>query len=211
MQDFPANSRKAQETEAPREQLKPVTTAKKTERRTGLGRKFKNTFLGGTGRMAADHAVTDVVVPGIRDMIYDALHRGIDVLFYGEGPKRPSRGGTSSILTNQNLGRFDYAGQSRPTKASTQQRTVSSTSRARQDFGDLVIPSLQEANEVLDQMFEVLSRDGVVSVTDLYMLTGIKPEHTDMKWGWTRLSGARAVRLRQGGFILDLPQVEALG
>jgi hypothetical protein len=212
MQDFPSNSRKAQEeTEVPREQLKPVTTAKKTERRTGLGRKFKNTFFGGTGRGAAEHAVSEVIIPDIKHMLHDALTRAVDHVFFGEGPRRPSRS-SSSIVTNQNLGRFDYTSPSRPTRASTQARpTVSSASKARHEFADVVIPSMREANDVLEQLYEVLSRDGMVTVADLYALTDIRPDHTDFKWGWTSLRGSRPVRLRSGDFVLQLPEPEGLG
>jgi hypothetical protein len=48
-------------------------------------------------------------------------------------------------------------------------------------------------------------------VDELYEMTGIASTHTDRKWGWTSLPGAKVVRLRTGGFLLDLPEPEALG
>jgi hypothetical protein len=50
-----------------------------------------------------------------------------------------------------------------------------------------------------------------MNVADLYELTGLESNHTDMKWGWTQLRGAKAVRLRTGGFLLDLPEPQPLG
>lgn len=209
MQDFPSNSKKAKATEAPRETLKPVTSAEAVRRKKGLGRKFKTAFFSGNARDAGEYMVTDVVVPAIRDLIYDAMQSGIDRLIYGERTTgRPRPRSTSSVAT----GHVNYAGMS--TSAPTQQapqRTLSRSARARHNFADLVIPSLQEANEVLDRMFDVLSRDGWVTVADLYALTDIRPDHTDVKFGWTNLRGARAVRMKDGNFLLDLPEPEALG
>jgi hypothetical protein len=152
--------------------------------------------------------VEDVVVPTIRDMFVDALQGGIDRLFHGDTrtTRRRYASGpvSSSYATNVN-----YAGMS--TNASQPARTLSRQSRARHEFDELIIPSMQEANEVIDRMFELLSRHGSVSVADLFELTGVQSSHTDMKWGWTNLRGAKAVkRGRQGGFVLDLPRPEEL-
>jgi hypothetical protein len=96
------------------------------------------------------------------------------------------------------------------TTSASSPRTLSRRSRARHDFDELIIPSRQEAEEVIDRMFDLLSRYGEVSVADLYELTGIQSSHTDMKWGWRELRGTKAIRLRQGGFLLDLPEPEPL-
>jgi len=87
---------------------------------------------------------------------------------------------------------------------------LSRASRARHDFADIVIPSQREANEVIDRLFDLLSRYGSASVADLYELTGIQSNHTDMKWGWTELPGARAARLRDGTYLLELPEPQPL-
>jgi hypothetical protein len=70
---------------------------------------------------------------------------------------------------------------------------LSRQARARHDFQDLVIPSRQEAEEVLDRMYDLLSHDGDVSSRLICMSSlAFEPEHTDWKWGWTNLRGAKA-------------------
>jgi hypothetical protein len=208
MPDFPANSRKARETEPP-EEINAVTSAT-VRRRRGLGRRFKETFIAGTGREAVSYAVEDVVVPTVRDMFVDAIKSGIDRLFYGDrsaGRPRPGR----SALTN-NVGHVNYAGMStsQPSQGAPT-RSVSKQARTTHSFDELVIPSRAEAREVIDRMYEIMSRNGVVTVAELYSLTGVRPEHTDVRWGWTSLRGAREVEVRRlGGYILDLPQPEDL-
>lgn len=207
MQDFPSNSQQTRATE-PRERIEPVTSAD-VRRNKGLGRRFKDTFIGGSPRDALWFMAEDVVIPAVRDTLYNAMQSGLDRLIYGEGPSRPRR---SSGLGSGS--RVDYSTISTSTTQrprSSGPRTISRASRARHDFRELIIPSAQEANEVIDRMYDILSRDGMVSVADLFELTGIQSAHTDQKWGWTNLRGARAIRQGRGGFILSLPKTEELG
>lgn len=207
MDQFPANSAKARETEQPREKIKPVTSAKRTEgKRRGLGKQFKETFFSGNGRDAMSYMVEDVVVPAIRDTLHDALRAGLDQLIYGDRA-RPRRGGGGGVpWASGPQPHIPYNRMNTSAPPQQQPKSLSRRSRARHSFDELIIPTRREADEVIDQMFELLSRYGQVSVADLYELTDIQSSHTDMKWGWVNLRGARALPLRQGGFILDLPE-----
>lgn len=211
MQDFPPNSAKAKATDTSRENLQPVTSAEtRGRRKKGLGRQFKQTFFGGNAREAGEHMVTDVVVPAIRDMLYDAMQSGLDRLIYGE--RASNRTTRSRSIVSQNLGNVAYDALNKPTRANQQAaRSLSKSARARHSLEELVIPTRAEAHEVIDRMFDILSQSGDVTVADLYTLTGVRPDHTDNKWGWYHLKGAKAVQLRQGGYLLDLPEPEPLG
>lgn len=206
MDQFPPNSNRMRETE-PREQIKAVTSAETVRRKRGLGRQFKETFFSGSGREAFSYMIEEVVVPAIRDMFHDAMQSGIDRLIYGES-RRAHR--TGSPLGSPNVGHVAYNRMS-TSSTSAPSRSISRQARARHNFDELIISNHADANEVLDQMFEILSRWGHVTVANLYDLTGIESTHVDMKWGWTNLRGARAVRTRQGGYLLDLPRPEELG
>jgi hypothetical protein len=209
MSDLPPNSRKAKADT--REQIKPVTTATAGRRKKNLGRQFRETFFGGSGREALNYMGEEVVVPAIRNLIYEALHAGLDQVIFG-GSRRKSNSTTSGPLGQTNAGTVNYSAVSSPTRASAASRpTLSQGSRARHNFDELIIPTLNEANDVLDNMFEWVSRYGRVTVADLYALTNIRSDHTDEKWGWTSLGHARAVRLpRDQGYVLDLPRPEAI-
>jgi hypothetical protein len=159
-----------------------------------------------------EHVVQGVVLPGIRDLLFDTISDAIHRMFFGDS-NRPRYGGGASMPSS--YGRVDYPHtpyNRMNTTAATQQpqqRMLSRGARARHNFDDLIIPSRQEAEEVLDRMYDLLSKYGRVEVSVLYELTGIQSSHTDMKWGWTNLKGAKAVKLRNGGFLLDLPEPEA--
>jgi len=208
MQDFPANSQKAKGAGAaePREKVAQVTSAETVRRKRGLGKKFKETFVNGDARSVGDYIVFDVVIPSMKDMFVEAFEGGMRRLVYGETHKRHN---TSSGYSG--LGNIAYNAINKPTAAAPGPRSLSRRARARFDFDDVIIQTRQEANEVLDRLYEELSRYGSVSVGVLYELTGIESSHTDMKWGWTDLRGSKALPLRGGGYLLDLPDPEALG
>lgn len=214
MQDFPANSQKARErSEAPMprerpEKIERVTSGEAVQRKRGLGRQFKETFIGGNARMAVEYMTMEIVVPAIRDTLNDALQGGIERVIYGES--RIRRGSASSPYSN--VGHVNYQSMSTPMRSPRSQapQTLSQKSRSRHSFNEIVIPTRVEAEEVLDRMFETLSRFGMVTVGELYAMTGIQSSHTDNKWGWTQLRGAKVARLRSGGFLLDLPDPEPL-
>lgn len=212
MHDFPSNSDKTRRPEEPPEDHRPkverITTAEATRRKQGLGGKFKSTFIGGSARLAVEYMVMETVIPAIQDMFIDAFQGGIERLIKGDSA-RPRRGIPRGYT---NVGHVDYTSSSRatPTRASMASRPLSRESRTRQTFDDLLIPSRQEAVDVIDHMFDLLSQYGVVYVADLYELTGIQSSHIDHKWGWTSLRGAKARRMNNGAFLLDLPEPESL-
>ena len=210
MEDFPANSAKARaRSEGPPQDERPrkierVTSAEAVRRKKGLGSRFKETFVGGSARGAGEYMILEVVIPAIQDTMIDAFQGGIERLIRGE--TRPRRSGVSSY---SNVGHVNYQGMS-SNKPPTS-RSISRQSRTRHDFGEIVIQSRPEAEEVLDRLYDVLSRYGTVPVADLYELTGIQSGHTDHKWGWTSLRGAKVLPLRGGrGYLLDLPNPEPL-
>lgn len=215
MQEFPSNSQKAKAQTEAHTPVTPVTSAEGGRRKRGLGRQFKQTFFEGSSRDAVGSMVEDVVVPTIRDMIAEGFHALIDHMVFGDRPRAYRRSAPSSMPTS-GYGQVSYNQYSQPqTKPSngTPPRSLSRQARARHDYGDVIIPTMDEANEVLDRMYDIVSQYGVVRVSDLFGLTDIRAEHTDEKWGWTDLRGSKAVgrgRSRGGGYVLVLPEPQPL-
>jgi hypothetical protein len=215
MDAFPPNSRKAaemrREPEAPK-RIEQVTTAEAHRRNKPLGKKFKETFIGGDAKTTANYVFFDVFVPELKGVIVDSVTRWFENTVLGEsrgGPRR--RPGPQSGYTE--LGRVNYSGiSSRISRGPAQQqgRQISPRARQQHDFGEIQVASRGEANDVLDRMYDLLSKYEYVTVSDLYALTGIKATHVDEKWGWTNLQGSAPRRNRSGDYILDLPNPEYL-
>jgi hypothetical protein len=208
MQEFPPNSQKARTRPEEPKKIERVTSVEAVRRKKSLGKQFKSTFIEGNAKTAFEYMFTEVMVPAVRDMIFDALQSGIDKLIYGESRRR--RGVPSSYGPIGHVAYNRMGGPPRSDKPPSP-RMLSRQARARHDFDGIEIPSRQEAEEVLERMFDILSRYGSVPVADLYELTGIQSSHVDHSWGWTDLRGSKAIRLRSGSYLLDLPDPEPLG
>lgn len=207
MQDFPGNSAKARAQSDSAGEERPVervVSGDVKRKKVGVGRRFKETFINGTARGAVEYMIIDVIVPEIQNTLIDAFQGGIERLIRGESRRR---GSTPTGYSG--VGHVNYQGMS-TTKPPSAPTRLSSRARGRQSFDEIIIQSHQEASDVLDRMYEELSRFGSVPVSSLYRLTGIESSHTDTKWGWTSLRGARVARLRAGGYLLDLPEPETL-
>lgn len=205
--EFPPNSVRAQkesEAETPEDKkVEPVVKGEVTRRKKPLGKRFHETFLGGDARGTAQYVVFSVLIPAAKDMLVEAGAQGIERLVYGE----TKRGGMRrSAMQQGHIAYNRMAPSDRPPPAQLSRRA-----RSRFDFDEIILQSRGEAEEVLDRMFDLLSRYDSVSVADLYELTGVQPAHTDQKWGWTELRGSTVSRTRQGGYLLDLPEPTPLG
>jgi len=207
--EFPPNSVRAKkESEAETPEDKKVESVVKGEvkrRKKPLGKRFHETFLGGDARGTAQYVMFSVLIPAAKDMIVEAGAKGIERLVYGESTRR---GFHRSALQQGHIAYNRMAQQASDRPPAAQ---ISRGARARHDFDEIIFQNRGEAEEVLDRMFDLLSRYDSVSVADFYELAGVQSAHTDQKWGWTDLRGSNFSRTRQGGFLLDLPEPKPLG
>ena len=89
-------------------------------------------------------------------------------------------------------------------------RKKPSYSNCRQhNFEDVIFETKVNAEEVLNELSEILSNHGSVSVGDFLNLAGIYHGYLDTKHGWTCLNGAYIMRCREG-YSLNLPDPKRL-
>lgn len=204
MEEFPPN-RKTAGTPQGQKDVKQVVTGNVVRKKKSLRKQFTEVFVGGDARTAVQYTIFEVMVPAARDMIYEAVSEGFRNLMFGaSGGRRrgvtPPQAGPAGYQSYQKM----YTG-----NPGTPQRAISRQSRARHNFDEILLESRPEAETVLDNLYDILNKYDVVSVSDLYELVGITPQHTDQKWGWTTLQGAGVSRMRDG-YLLNLPEPQPL-
>ena len=200
MDEFPPNSKKAAAAEE--KKIEQVTTTEAIRRKKPLGKRFTETFFGNDLKSVVNYVVSEVLVPAAKDMAVEAGSQGLERFIFGDTSprRRNTRNAPQGHIANNRM-----RGPSRPTDRPTRGRRS-----GRVEFDEIILQSRSEGQEVLSQMYDILSRYDSVTVSDLYELVGLRASHTDLKWGWTDLHGASVDRLRDGSFLLDLPTPEAL-
>ena len=210
--EYPSNSHKATDETAKKvekpveKKIERITSGKVVQRKKSIGKRLKEVFVGGEGRSVWSYIFMDVMIPAVKDMVVDAGTQGIERIFYGEESSRRRPGSRKGYPSTGYIG---YNRMSQRSERPPFRREISDRGRATHNFDEIILETRGEAEEVLDGMYELLSRYGEVSVSDLYTLVGISGNYTDDKWGWTDLRGASASRLRQG-YLLNLPTPEYL-
>lgn len=206
--EYPPNSKKVTNT-GDEKKVERVTSAQATRRKKPLGKQFSKTFIGGDAKTAMHYVVFDVLIPAAKDALADAGSQGLERLIFGESRSKRGRGATpmSGATGYVSYNRMGMGGNERPALP----KQLSRRARSQHDFDEIVLPSRTEAEEVLDRLFDLVSRYDSATVADLYELTGLEGTHTDNKWGWTNLRGASVTRVRGNGYLLDLPDPEPLG
>lgn len=205
--EFPPNSDVSKQgfKEEETKDIQPVTSDA-VRRKKPFRRKFSEVFVAGSAKTAVSYAIWEVLLPAAKDTVVEVITQGVEKLFFGEsrrsrGTTTPQSGPTGYVSYNR------YAMQNR---MSSPQRVMSRQARARHDFDEIVMEDRTEAEEVIDRLYEVISRYESATVADLYQLVGLPSSHTDYKWGWTDIRGAGVSRSRDG-YILDLPEPIPLG
>jgi hypothetical protein len=199
--NYPPNSEASKRIPPEPKKIERVTSGEAVRKKKSLGKQFKETFIVGDAKTALRYVMFDVLVPAAKDMLVEAGAQGIERLVFGDSRRR---GGSTPPQTGPTgLIQYHRMRQSGP------QRAMSRQARARHDFDEIVLQSRIEAEEVIDRLFDLVSRYESATVADLYELVGLASAHTDHKWGWTDLRGAGVSRVR-GGFLLDLPEPHPL-
>lgn len=151
-----------------------------------------------------DFVVTDILVPALRNLLYDVIVGGAGRTIFGSAQVR--RPGMSPGLfgTAQNL-KTAYHAASNPAAANPAASAgMSKQAQARFDFSEISLTDHSEAMYIIELLKQRVAEYGTASVADLYDLLGHTGAFTDQNWGWSDLGNA-GVQPTRGGFVLNLP------
>lgn len=197
MNDYKPNSHRFKEEQkepsVEKKQIQKVVSGTvKTKKKSGLS-KFIDNFVSEDVGSIKQYVIFDILVPAIKDAIYDVGKGALDAVFYGE-KGRPSKS-TASKVSYRSY--YD--------KGSSSSRPSTNRTLTGYSYDNIVLESRAEAEEVLSRMDELIDMYGVVAVADLYDLVGITGNYTDNKYGWTNIRNAKVTRVRDG-YLIELPK-----
>jgi hypothetical protein len=187
-----------------------VVVSKVSRRKKPLSKRFTEMFIGGDAQTVGQFIMFEVILPALKDTIADVVSQGIEKMLYGEARSSSRRVGGRPSGQNGYVSYNRYStGSTPPGRREDPRRPMSRQSRATHNFDEIILATRPEAEEVIDRLFDLVSRYEQATVSDLYNLVGVSGNYTDEKWGWTDLRGAGATRVRNG-YLLDLPRPEHL-
>ena len=192
MEPIQPNSHKYKE-EREKRATKVVNSTVRTREKNKLS-KITDAFVSDDADNVGSYIIMDVIIPAVKKLISDVIKDGIDMFLFGE-KRRDNRRGSNIVYTNYS----SYS--SRDNRRVDTYRT-----RDRFDFDELVFDNRGEAELVRDRMEELIDRYGLVTVADMYDMADVSAPYTSNKYGWTSIRRSEIRRLRDGGYVIDLPR-----
>lgn len=207
--DFKPNSFKyKEEQKKTSEEPKPVAAQKVVQgpvtikKPTGIKRIFRMLLAEDLPKVK-EYVLQDVLIPSAKKAIDDIVTNTSSILLYGSSgrnKKTTSPFGTKVSYYN------DYTSYSKPGNTTT----VKPVDRTGFDFDQYVFNNRGDAEAVLEQLFDMLSRYGLVRVSNFYEAIGEKSNNYCIyNYGWTNLNAAKVARV-PSGYIIELPRPYAL-
>lgn len=211
--DYTSNSHKSkgEEKPPPEKRVEKVIKGEVKTKKRGIGVKFKEMLFAADFHTVGNYVVADVVLPMIRDLIYESTAKGAEKAIYGLTGRKPPRTGTGPAFPYP--GRVQYNNVT-PINVNShqvgahlpdQRRTFSPTSRTMSD--SVIFSSRADAEHVLENMMNVIDQYDAVSLVEFKELCGMETSHMDLKYGWNTLRNI-AIRQTREGWVIDLPPLE---
>lgn len=209
---FPSNSethknsqRNTEETDKKeKKDIRQVATAK--VRKQGLLKRFGKSIIEDGIETAKERALNEIVVPGIKSLLFDTVTDILDSMLFGgtEGGPRGSQRRSESRRRNDRTSYSDYYNR----RSNGGHRAYESEGRSYEP-DDVILNTRADAREVLEELDFIIRKYGQASVADLYDLVGITGVWTDNQYGWTSLRSA-TIRPIRDGFMLVMPRTHLL-
>ena len=206
MPDY-TNSDKSKEKEPTKVVEKLVLSGEVIQKKPGVGKKFKTIFLGGDAKSAANYVLADVVLPAIRDLMFDALRGGAERVIYGES--RRARNRPIEARSRIQYSAFSHMRDPREARPDQSARTSMRYRTERADTRDLVLTERADAETLVERLIDIIDTYDAASVMDLNEILGLASTPIDNKWGWTSLGKVEIRQVREG-YLVDLPPPEEI-
>lgn len=216
MPDYDKNSHKERDAKANAEDkpkkksIAKVVTGEVIQKPRTLGTRFKDIFLGGDARSAVRYVTADVLLPALRNMVWDMISEGTRRVIFPDS--LPPQRGRPQYESRVQYNRYSSNPIDRhyvPPGARLPDQNPRWRQTNKQRIGDVVMSSREEAENVIVQMIEIIDQYEIASVADYYATLGLESTPIDNKWGWTYLNNVQVRQVRQG-YVIDLPPVEEL-
>ena len=176
---------------------KVITGTAKVRKKSEIG-KLAGSIISEDAGNVMNYILTGVLIPSIKDALYDIVVNGAKMFLFGENAGTSSR---RSGSTNSRVSYRSYYDNDRRTSTGN-----SIPKKSGYDFDPIIFDNRGDAEYTLDKMQEIIdSQYQVVSVMDMYCAAGLDCPYTYDSYGWTSLAGADIQKVRDG-WMIRLPK-----
>lgn len=206
MDEFKSNSDMDRKTQAKshnkeREIKAVVKEETKLHKKSFLSR-LVSTFITDDINSVSEAIVNEVVVPAVKRTAYDIINNGSYMLLNDDA------GSFRKSITRTMYGNFFDSDSDRNRVRSSNRKDISfkNYKNGSQPYDSVTFSNRPDAETVLEAMLDIISAYESVSIAEYYELARIPNDnYTLTNYGWTDLSTARIIQVRDG-YTIKLPK-----
>jgi hypothetical protein len=209
--DYQSNADKAKEEPVvPDKKIEKIVTGEVILKQKSIGRRLKDVFFGGDLKQSAKYVTSDVILPRLRDLIVDTASKGVARVVYGESDfRRRPVDYRPKVQYNNPLWRPEQYRDPREVRGRAFLPDQHPYRQQKRDASNVILKSRAEAERVVETLINAVEKYESASFADLCEMIGWPSTPIDNSWGWTYLTNVQIRQVREG-YLIDLPQMEAL-
>lgn len=189
MEEYPSNSFKSKQEKQEEKpvSLTPVVEHEVKVRKKGAMQKFADAFIAEDLSSVKTYVIKELLIPGIKRMFLSSL----EMLLNGKGYSSNKKDRQVTTVSYR-----DYY---------EKEAKRDSYRNDYLDFDDIIYQDRGDAEYVRDQMLDILRQYRVVRVSDMFELSRRPAPYTGNSYGWTDMTLARVVPVRDG-YMIKMPR-----
>lgn len=199
IEEFPSNSLSTQKQRGQEEEPKKVVI-----KQVAAGRRVTKNAITTTLNSVGSYILFEILIPAAKNTVSDMINNASDMILFGE-PKSRRR---DRDRDRPRVSYTSYYDRDRDISYDRERRDRL-YGRARFNSDEILLPTREDANEVLQSMFDIFDQYNAVTVSEFLELVGLPDEYTDRNYGWTSLRDVQVRRVRDG-YVIDLPNPRPL-
>ena len=208
--DYKGNADKAKEPK-PEKKIVKVITGEVVRKPKPVAKRMRDTFFGGDFKIAMAYVAGDVLLPALRNLLWDSISKGSERVIFGDSRfrSRPTEMRPRVSYNNPALPRAPIYADPRdrgPIHLPGQPPRYRNNVRS---FSDIILVNRSDAETVVELLYDILEKYEVVSLADLYDSLEQPTSPIDNKWGWTALRNVEIRQVREG-YLIELPPLEEI-
>lgn len=197
---YASQSNKKRDDELIKKKVDAIVNGKVSDKKPSGFSRMKDEIIKSDLSSISSAVMTEIVIPKMTDLFFNALESGLHMLFYGNL-------GSSRTTVSQGPKR-DYTAYSRNTVSTV--RSSSRSSEVSIDYRDVIVTDANEARLLVMNIENILDTHGEVSVADLYAMADIKKYDTIYNnYGWRSMKPRPIIKVRDG-WMVKMPPLERL-
>lgn len=178
-------------------EIKPVVIGNVSKKKKGL----LGGFIEEDGKTIMSEIRDEILIPTFKDIIFNSIKTGIEMLLWGESTGNYTRSGRNSGGRNYN--------QMYSNRNSGRSNVRRGNPHNRYEVEVIEFDNRADADAVLDVLADQIENYGVFSMADYYKAAGTDYEYTDENYGWYDMRGISIHRVGSC-WTIDFPKASPL-